>query len=135
MDEHRGVDGDLNYRAIFGFAIGLLIVCAISFAVVWGITAWQKSRLVAQDAPAPALAEARVNTPPAGPLLQNDPEEDLQSLRAREDAVLSGWGWADTSRTHARVPASRALEIVAARGFPPRTAPLPAPVPAPEVKK
>ena len=86
-----------------------------------------------QDAPPPVLAEARVKSVPAGPLLQSDPEKDLKALRAREDAVLASWAWTDATRTHARVPADRALEIVAAKGFPPRTAPPPAP--APEVKK
>jgi hypothetical protein len=132
-----GVDGELNYRAIFGFTIGLAAVTAVAFALMWGLAVWQKKRLVARDAPPPVLAEARVKSVPAGPLLQSDPEKDLKTLRAREDAVLSGWAWVDPEHAHARVPADRALEIVAARGFPPRTAPppAPAPAPAPEVKK
>jgi hypothetical protein len=100
---------------------------------MWGLAVWQKKRLVAHDAPPPVLAEARVKSVPAGPLLQSDPETDLKTLRAREDAALSGWAWADPSHAHARVPAERALEIVAAKGFPPRTAPPPAP--SLEVKK
>jgi hypothetical protein len=130
-----GVDSELNYRAIFGFVIALLVLLAVVFAVVWGISAWQKRRLVKRDAPPPVLAEARVRSVPAGPLLQTDPEKDLKILRAREDAVLTGWAWTDASRSHARVPADRALEIVAAKGFPARTAPPPSPAPAPEVKK
>jgi hypothetical protein len=129
----NGVDAELNYRAIFGFAIGLGVVTAVAFALMWGLAVWQKKRLVSQDAPPPVLAEARVKSVPAGPLLQSDPETDLKLLRAREDAVLTGWAWTDAAHAHARVPAARALEIVAERGFPPRTAPPPAP--APEVKK
>jgi hypothetical protein len=128
-----GVDGELNYRGIFGFTIGLAVVMAVTFAFMWGLAVWQKKRLVARDAPPPVLAEARVKSVPAGPLLQSDPEADLKTLRAREDAVLSGWAWADPAHAHARVPVDRALEIVAAKGFPPPTAPPPAP--APEVKK
>ena len=128
-----GVDRELNFKAIFGFAIGLAIVCAIAFALMWGISVSQKKRLADQDAPPPVLAEARVKSVPAGALLQPDPETDMRTLRAREDAVLAGWAWADPSHAHARVPVDRALEIVAAKGFPPRTAPPPAP--APEVKE
>jgi hypothetical protein len=129
----HAVDGELNYRGIFGFTIGLAVVCVVVFALMWGIAVWQKKRLVARDAPPPVLAEAREKVVPAGPLLQSDPVTDLKALRAREDAVLSGCAWADPAHAHARVPADRALEIVAAKGFPPRTAPPPAP--APEVKK
>ena len=134
-----GVDSELNYKGIFGFLIALLVLLAVVFLIVWGVSAWQKTRLSRQDAPPPVLAEARVKSVPEGPLLQSDPEKDLRLFRAREDAVLSGWAWADAARTHARIPVERALEIVAARGFPPRTAPPPAAAPspasAPEVKK
>jgi hypothetical protein len=139
MAENRGVDSELNFKAVAVSAVVLLAVCFAAFALMWGVAVWQKKRLVAQDPPPPVLAEARVKSLPAGPLLQSDPEEDLKTLRAREDAVLSSWAWADPTHKHARVPADRALEIVATKGFPPRTAPPPAPVPAPapapEVKK
>lgn len=130
-----GVDRELNFKGIFGFVIGLAVVTAVAFALMWGLAVWQKARLVKEDAPPPVLAEARVKALPAGPLLQPDPEKDMRALRAHEDAILAGWSWTDTSRTRARVPVSRALEIVAARGFPPRTAPPAEPARAPEVKK
>lgn len=130
-----GVDAELNYRGIFGFLIALLVLLTVVFLIVWGIFAWQKTRLVKRDAPPPVLAEARAKSLPAGPLLQRDPEKDLKDLRAREDAVLAGWAWADPGHAYARVPVDRALEIVAARGFPPRTAAPAEPAPAPGVKK
>ena len=135
-DAHGGgVDRELNFRAIFGFVIGLSVVCLLVFALMWGLAVWEKSRLVKQDAPAPVLPEARTKALPSGPLLQSDPEKEMAALRAREEAVLSGWAWTDASKTHARVPADRAIEIVLAKGFPPRTAAPPEPAPAPEVKK
>jgi hypothetical protein len=135
MAEKHGVDSELNLKAVAVSAAVLLAVCVAAFVLMWGVAVWQKKRLVAQDPPPPVLAEARVKSLPAGVLLQDDPEKDLKILRAREDAVLAGWSWTDASKTRARVPADRALEIVAAKGFPPRTAPPPAPAPAPEVKK
>jgi len=135
MAENHGVDSELNFKAVAVSVVVLAAVCIAAFALMWGVAVWQKKRLVSQDPPPPVLAEARVKTLPAGPLLQNDPEKDLKTLRAREDAVLSSWAWADPAHTHARVPADRALEIVAAKGFPPRSAPPTAPAPAPEVKK
>lgn len=131
MAENRGVDSELNLKAVAVSVAVLAAVCIAAFALMWGVAVWQKKRLVAQDPPPPVLAEARVKSLPAGVLLQDDPETDLKVLRAREDAALAGWSWTDASKTRARIPADRALEIVAAKGFPPRTAP-PA---APEVKK
>jgi hypothetical protein len=133
MAEKRGVDSELNFKAVAVSTLVLAAVTASAFALMWGVAVWQKKRLESQDAPPPVLAEARVRSVPAGPLLQSDPETDLIALRAREEAVLTGWSWADAAKTHVRIPADRALEIVAARGFPPRTAAPPSP--APEVKK
>ncbi|HEY3348831.1 MAG TPA: hypothetical protein VGM13_03590 [Thermoanaerobaculia bacterium] len=133
MAENRGVDSELNFKAVVVSVAVLSAVCAAAFALMWGVAVWQKKRLVAQDPPPPVLAEARVKALPAGVLLQDDPEKDLKILRAREDAALAGWSWTDASKTRARIPADRALEIVATKGFPPRTAPPAAP--APEVKK
>ncbi len=134
-DQGGGVDRELNYKGIFGFLIALVVLLAVVFLVVWGVSAWQKTRLARQDAPPPVLAEARTKSVPAGPLLQSDPERDLKTLRAGEDAVLAGWSWIDASRTRARIPVDRAIEIVAARGFPPRTAAPAESAPANEVKK
>ena len=130
-----GVDRELNFRAIFGFVIGLSVVCLVVFALMWGIAVWQKSRLLRKDPPPPVLAEARARELPPGPLLQRDPERDLRTFRAEEDALSSGWAWTDASKTHARVPVDRAIEIVLAKGFPARTAPPPEPSPAAGVKK
>ncbi len=118
-----GVDQELNFKAIFGFVIGLSVLVLVVGGLMFGFSAWQKARLVKSDPPAPVLAEARVKSVPDGPLLQSDPARDMRELRAREDAVLSSWAWTDASKTHARVPADRAIEIVLAKGFPPRTAP------------
>lgn len=128
-----GVDRELDFKWIFGFVIGLTAVSAVVFALMWALSLWQKSRLERHDAPPPVLAEARAKTLPAGPILQADPVKDMAALRAQETAVLSGWEWTDASKTHARVPADRAIEIVLAKGFPPRTAapPEPPPVQAP----
>src|SRR5438132_13111826 len=41
----------------------------------------------------PALAKARPNFP--GPRLQIAPRQDLEALRAREEAELNSYGWID----------------------------------------
>lgn len=132
-ETHRpedGVDRELNFKAIFGFVIGLSVLVTVVAGLMFGLSVWQKSLLVKKDPPEPVLAEARAKSVPDGPLLQSDPEHDLRAMRAREDAALSSWGWTDASKSRARVPADRAIEIVLAKGFPPRTAP-PAAAPAP----
>jgi hypothetical protein len=51
----------------------------------------------------------------AFPRLQIHPTEDLKSLRAREDSVLTGYGWTDSLAGKVRIPVDRAMEILAAR--------------------
>src|SRR3954452_16529542 len=54
---------------------------------------------------------------PPPPVLQVHPRVTLDDLRAREDALLEGYGWADHERAVARIPIERAMELVATQGL------------------
>jgi hypothetical protein len=117
-------DLDVDLKAVFVFMGWLLGVSAAVMAIVWGLSVWLKEELIASD-PAPSpLAEANVRRVPPEPRLEEAPARSLEELRAREDAVLSGWAWIDRERKLARIPIARAMEIVAEKGLPP---PPPAP--------
>src|SRR6185312_12582356 len=60
--------------------------------------------------------EAGLPLPPQ-PRLQVDPKADLDQLRAREDARLSTFGWADRDRQIAHIPIERAMELLSQRGL------------------
>jgi hypothetical protein len=68
---------------------------------------------------------------PTGPRLVVSEPRALAAFRAREDALLSSYGWVEKDRGIARIPIDEAMSIVAARGLPtfPAAAPSP-PLPA-----
>jgi len=120
------LDHELNLKAIAGFAVGLLVVLAASSFGLWYFSKALRSYEVSQDPPPPALAAARAPYLPPEPRLQTDPEGELETLRATEDAVLEGYAWVDEANGIARVPIERAITLMVGDGRPPTLAPAPA---------
>jgi hypothetical protein len=52
------------------------------------------------------------------PPLPAQPKHDLREVRAAEDRVLNSYGWVDREAGIARIPISRAMEILADEGLP-----------------
>ncbi|MBX6741121.1 MAG: hypothetical protein IRY87_03620 [Acetobacteraceae bacterium] len=52
--------------------------------------------------------------PPPG--LQSNPPGDLRAFRARQQAELESYGWADREHGLVRIPIQRAMQIIAGRG-------------------
>lgn len=63
--------------------------------------------------PAHAQTVARQGTVPPAPRLQTSPAVDVAALRAEKQALLSTWGWTDTTHQFARIPIERAMELSA----------------------
>jgi hypothetical protein len=72
--------------------------------------------------PALPYEEGAQKLPPE-PRLQPSPTADLQTLRAREDDVLSHYRWIDRSKGIVGIPIDRAIQLTAQRGIPPQKAP------------
>jgi len=106
------LDSELSLKAIAGFAIGLLVVLAASAVFLWYFSKFLRGQEEALDPAAPALEAARAPYKPPGPLLQADPEAELEALRAEEDAVLEGYAWVDEAAGLARVPIERAITLM-----------------------
>jgi hypothetical protein len=66
-----------------------------------------------------------------GPQLQAAPAIDMAALRHAEDRVLGSYGWVSQENGVARVPISRAMEMLLARSAAAGTAPALAPGSAP----
>ena len=75
----------------------------------------------AGSAPASPHALAEGSETPPEPRLQDAPARDLAALRARENKLLSSYGWGDRSSGVARGPIERAMELVAKEGLPARS--------------
>lgn len=109
-------DSDVDYRAVYRFALGLLAVMAVSLLAMWGMSALFKRQLVSSDPPPPVLEEARAVRLPPAPRLETSPPKDLKELREREDAVLNGWAWVDKEKGVARIQVARAAELIVEKG-------------------
>lgn len=69
----------------------------------------------------PAASELRDRAglvEPAGPRLVVSEPKALAAFRAREDALLSSYGWVEKDRGIARIPIDEAMRLVAERGLP-----------------
>lgn len=111
-------DAELDARGIVGFGIGLAILIALVLAAVWILSAGLKHARASHDPEPSPLAEANARRLPPEPRLQTSPVEDMQTLRAQEDAVLTEYGPVDRATGTARIPIDRAIEILSRTGLP-----------------
>ena len=114
-------DRDVDTRSLYRFMAGLFAMIVVSAAVVWGLSVVFRKDLVSSDPPPSPLAEANAKHEPPGPRLEVNPPRDLAELRAREEAILNGWGWVDKENGVAQIPVVRAAEIIAEKGLPKAT--------------
>jgi hypothetical protein len=118
---------DIAVRPIAYVVAGLVAVVIAVFIfiqVLLNVFAGIQSRRSA--APSPLAGAYGLKEPPA-PRLQTHPVLDLEDLRARDQALLSGYGWVDRDAGVVRIPIERAIDLLATRGLPARTAPAEAP--------
>jgi hypothetical protein len=108
----------LAYTAALLTAI--VIAVFVAMQVLLNVLAGVQSRRSA--APSPLAGAYGMKEPPE-PRLQTHPVADLQTLRARDADRLSGYGWVDRDARLVRIPIERAIDLVAERGLPARTAP------------
>jgi hypothetical protein len=118
--ENRFEHGDVNFKALSKFAIGLVITAIFSAGLVLGIFQY----LLHREGGVPA---SRIESPaqdarqlPPEPRLEETPMTDLQEMRAAEDQVLRSYGWLDQPNGIVRLPIDRAMELIAQRGLPVR---------------
>ena len=112
----RHEERDIQVRLIVLSGVGLVIVTAIVLLVAdWLFDDFAASRVKVQGPLAP-LAETRPLPPE--PRLQVAPAQDLQQMRAAEDAVLSSYGWVNEAAGFVRIPIDCAIERVVEQGLP-----------------
>ncbi len=112
-------ESDVHVRAIFGFGAGLLAVGLVVQVLMWLLMNYYTNQAARVPRNIPHSAEYQQQAPPE-PRLQIHPQQDLRDFRAREDAVLHGYGWVDKNTGVARIPIEEAMKIVVQRGLPAR---------------
>jgi hypothetical protein len=115
--ERRHAPYDLQLRpvVIFGAVlVGMIVLILLGLA--WLFQAFN-TRLAQQDMPPAPLAQTRPQLPPE-PRLQVAPSQELQQMRAAEEALLHSYGWIDQAAGIARLPIDRAVTLLVERGLP-----------------
>jgi hypothetical protein len=116
-------ESDVNIRAIFGFALGLLVVAAAVHVAIYLLFVLLSNGATAASAvrtyPLSVGQEDRV---PPEPRLQTNPKQDLRDLRAAEDQILNGYRWVDRNAGVVGIPVDQAMKLTLQRGLPARPA-------------
>jgi hypothetical protein len=72
------------------------------------------------------MAAGQQDQLPPEPRLQNNPQQELRELKARQYGILEGYGWVNKEAGVAHIPIADAMRAVVQRGLPARETP-PAP--------
>ena len=109
---------DISTRVVVWFGIALVVAAAVIHAAVWGLQLHLgnlNEKAYAREYP---LANVGKPQEPPAPRLQTQPRQELKNMRAEEDRVLRGYGWADPQTGKVQIPIDRAMELLAAAGAP-----------------
>jgi len=118
-DDALSRNRDVNIRRVLVFGFSLALGTIFVSLAMWGLfRVLAREETVAERPLPPAVAASLKRTPPE-PRLEPNPLLPRERVRAEEDAVLTSYGWVDKKTGVARVPITRAMEILVARGLPP----------------
>lgn len=96
-------------KVLVAVAVTMLVAAALMWPMVSGLVGWSTKH----SSQGRVIDVAR----PAGPLLQEDPEADLDHYQARQAVAESSYGWVDENGGIARIPLARATELVLEEGL------------------
>jgi hypothetical protein len=129
---------DANVHAIVLTGVGLAIGAALVGLIVYGIFKYLANAPVTTEPvnpmgieyPSPEMrtkyaisnpmAETDQQQFPPPPRIQEHPSLEVKDLHAKEDSILSTYGWTDKKAGVVRIPIDRAMELQLQRGFPTR---------------
>ena len=115
-------ESDVNVSAILRYGLGLAVIAVVIHVFLWwllGIYERQHERAQTQVYP---MAAGQQNRLPPSPRFQENPQQELQDLRAKQRALLDGYGWVSKETGIARIPIEDAMKMVVERGLPTREA-------------
>ncbi len=115
-------ESDVNVGAILRYGVGLLVVAAVVHVFLWwllGVYERQDERAQTQVYP---LAAGQQDQLPPLPRFQENPQQEMRDLRAKQKALLEGYGWVNKEAGVARIPIEDAMRMVVERGLPAREA-------------
>jgi hypothetical protein len=107
---------DVNVIAVGKVAIALVLVTILAMALLVGVFNYFKTK---EGGEAISVDPAKVFPEPQ---LEKTPIPDLKAIRQAEDQVLNTYGWVDQQKGVVRIPISKAMDMVVAKGLPVRAA-------------
>lgn len=120
--EPEGLDDkDLNVRSIGAFVVGIFAIIGVTGVVALVISNYLRGELRAMDPPPSPIPEANAPVLPPEPRLRESPPADMDALRARENGVLTTYGWVDRGAGIGRIPIDRAIDLAAEGKTAPKT--------------
>ena len=108
---------DIRATPVLKFLVALAVTCVVVAFLLAAFYRGMRSYVAERQPPPPHMTFEPDRSAP-GPVLQESPGPDLAVVRAREDAILSTYGWEDQSRGVVRIPIEEAMKLVAERGLP-----------------
>jgi hypothetical protein len=86
--------------------------------LTWGVFQLLKRDSRSEDRPLPANVARQLARLPPAPRLEDKPLAPRAQLNARENAILTTYGWVDKKAGIVRIPIDRAMDLIAHRGLP-----------------
>ena len=116
QEPHAGHETkDVNIRGILwlagGTSIGVVVVCL----GLWMLYGYYQALAKSNDVPPSPLADASAVAP--GPRLQMNSAMDYEVFRRDQEKQLTSYGWIDKQKGVARIPVSRAMDLLVERGL------------------
>src|SRR4029077_18041949 len=119
---------DIGVSGVLYFLLGLAIAGLLSYFLVKGLYSYLDKRSEAEQAPinplvtnAPADTRSIPRDYPQGtfpnPKVEEDERGQLNSIRLKEEQVLSTYDYIDKSAGTIRIPIDRAMDLIAQRGL------------------
>lgn len=111
---------DANTRIIAHFLFWLGVAAIVVHLGMWGMFALLVDQRREVGEPEFPLAVGVDDRLPPEPRLQQFPLWEHQDFRAREEAILQGYGWIDQGAGTVRIPIDEAMRLLVERGLPVR---------------
>ena len=114
-------ESDVSIPGLAKSGVALVTLILVAILVVWGaFTYFNRSAERAQSPPSPMF---KGNQPPPEPRLQGAPGhqssglDDMLEMRARENRILSSYGWVDQQSGVVHIPIEEAKKLMLERGM------------------
>lgn len=124
--EVRHEERDINAGAVAKFGAFLLVSGVVVFFLITYLFNYFSARETGESPRAHQGIDSTMRRLPPEPCLQTNGPKDLASMRAAEAEVLDHYAWIDPDHGIIRIPIGRAIDLLARKGLPYRTAVPPA---------